>query len=68
VLCPTINLAYAVAEPRWDGCAHIWLQDLASAQRFLKSEDYARMTSALRDCSVASNIFWAREHLVIWPK
>jgi uncharacterized protein (TIGR02118 family) len=65
----TVSLAYAVAEPRWDGCAHIWFDDVESARRAAQSEEYARI--GRQDASNflgAFTSFWAREHLVIWPK
>jgi uncharacterized protein (TIGR02118 family) len=67
VQCPTVSLAYAVAEPRWDGCAHIWLDDVESAQRAVRSGDYTRLIADLLSHAGASSTFWAREHLVIWP-
>jgi uncharacterized protein (TIGR02118 family) len=68
VQCPTVSLAYAVAEPRWDGCAHVWLEDLESAQRVLHSDDYARLKADVLKYVRALDDFWVREHPVIWPK
>jgi uncharacterized protein (TIGR02118 family) len=65
----TVSLAYAVAEPRWDGCAHIWFDDVESAQRAAKSEEYERIGRADAPNFIGNyTSFWAREHLVIWPK
>jgi uncharacterized protein (TIGR02118 family) len=69
VQCPTVSLAYAVAEPRWDGCAHIWFDDEESAQRAANSAEYARIGKGdAANFIGAYASFWAREHLVIWPK
>lgn len=69
VQCPTVELAYAVAEPKWDGCAHIWFDDVESAQRAAKSEEYERIGRADAPNFIGTfTSFWAREHLVIWPK
>jgi uncharacterized protein (TIGR02118 family) len=69
VQCPTVNLAYAVAEPRWDGCAHTWFDDEEAARRAAASEEYARIGRADAPNFIgAFTSFWAREHLVIWPK
>ena len=68
VQSPTVSLAYAVAEPRWDGCAHFWLEDLASAQRFLNSQEYERLKADVLNHASAATIFWARENVVIWPR
>ncbi len=69
VQCPTVALAYAVAEPRWDGCAHIWFDDEEAARRADASEEYARVGKADAGNFIGTyTSFWAREHLVIWPK
>jgi uncharacterized protein (TIGR02118 family) len=69
VQCPTVSLAYAVAEPRWDGCAHIWFDDEESARRAANSEEYARIGKADAINFIGAYAsFWTREHLVIWPK
>ncbi|HKD67973.1 MAG TPA: EthD domain-containing protein [Candidatus Binataceae bacterium] len=69
VQCPTVDLAYAVAEPRWDGCAHIWFDDVESARRAATSKEYERVGKADASNFIgAYTSFWAREHLVIWPK
>ncbi len=69
VQCPTVELAYAVAEPKWDGVAHIWFDDVESAQRAAKSDEYERIGRADAPNFIGGyTSFWAREHLVIWPK
>jgi uncharacterized protein (TIGR02118 family) len=69
VQCPAVSIAYAVAEPRWDGCAHIWFDDAESAVRAAQSAEYARVGAADAPNFIGQyTSFWAREHLVIWPK
>lgn len=65
----TVDLAYAVAEPRWDGCAHIWFENMEAAIRASKAPEYARIGADDAPNFIGGFAsFWAREHLVIWPK
>jgi uncharacterized protein (TIGR02118 family) len=69
VQCPTVSIAYAIAEPRWDGCAHIWFDDVESARLAAASEEYIRVGQEDAKNFIGQLAsFWAREHLVIWPK
>lgn len=69
VQCPTVNVAYAIAEPKWDGSAHIWFDDVESARRAVNSDEYARAGEGDAPNFIGHmTSFWAREHLVIWPK
>ncbi|MGO9061725.1 MAG: EthD domain-containing protein [Candidatus Binataceae bacterium] len=69
VQCPTASIAYAITEPKWDGCAHIWFDDVESARLALNSEEYTRVGKADAPNFIGlMTSFWAREHLVIWPK
>ena len=69
VQCPTVSIAYAIAEPKWDGCAHIWFDDVEAARQAASSEEYARVGKADAPNFIGQlTSFWAREHLVIWPK
>ncbi len=69
VQCPTVSVAYAIAEPKWDGCAHIWFDDPESAGLAAKSEEYMHVGADDAPNFIGHmTSFWAREHLVIWPK
>jgi uncharacterized protein (TIGR02118 family) len=40
VQCHTIDAAYAYAEPRWDGVAQLWADDVAALQSMLDSTEF----------------------------
>ena len=69
VQCPTASIAYAIAEPKWDGCAHIWFDDVESARPRCNPRSTCGSARTMRSNFIGHMTnFWAREHLVIWPK
>jgi len=65
----TCDELYQLAEPRWDGVAQLWFDDVDAAQRFLQSEEFIKGTWADGEKFVSSvSTLWAQEHLLIWPK
>ncbi len=64
----TVDELYQLNEPRWDGVAQLWFDDVEAANRFLTSDEFINGTWADGENFVsATNTFWAREHLLIWP-
>ena len=65
----TLDELYQLAEPRWDGVAQLWFDDVAAARRFLESDEFIRGTWADGEKFVSANTaIWAQEHLLIWPR
>lgn len=65
----TLDELYQYAEPRWDGVAQLWFDDVAAAQRFLQSDEFLKGTWADGENFVSSvTTLWAQEHLLIWPR
>ena len=38
--CHTVDAAYSYAEPKWDGVAQLWVDDLAALQKMLDSREF----------------------------
>ena len=70
VQCHTVDAAYTYAEPRWDGVAQLWVDDVAAMQRMLDSQEFTEGSwpdgEKFLDLSLAWS-FVAQEHQVIWP-
>ncbi len=65
----TLDELYQYAEPRWDGVAQLWFDDVEAAHRFLQSDEFINGTWADGEKFVSAvNTLWAQEHLLIWPK
>ena len=65
----TLDELYQLAEPRWDGVAQLWFDDVAAAQRFLQSDEFIKGTWADGEKFVSANTaIWTQEHLLIWPR
>jgi uncharacterized protein (TIGR02118 family) len=65
----TLDELYQWAEPRWDGVAQLWFDDVEAAHRFLQSDEFTHGTWADGEKFVSAvDTFWAREHLLIWPR
>ncbi|MGH8009327.1 MAG: EthD family reductase, partial [Candidatus Binatia bacterium] len=68
VQCHTVDAAYAYAEPRWDGVAQIWADDLDSFQRMLDSREFKEESwpdgATFLDQALTSS-FVAQEHHVM---
>jgi len=70
VQCHTIDAAYRYAEPKWDGVAQLWVEDLAAWDKMVNSKEFIEGGWAdganFLDQSVITN-FMAQEHQVKWP-
>jgi uncharacterized protein (TIGR02118 family) len=70
VQCHTIDAAYSYAEPKWDGVAQLWVEDLAAWDRLVNSQEFTEGSwpdgAKFLDQAVITN-FMAREHQVKWP-
>lgn len=70
VQCHTVDAAYRYAEPRWDGVAQLWVDDVEAMQRLFDSKEFKEESwpdaGKFLDLSLAWS-FVAREHQVIWP-
>jgi len=70
VQCHTVDAAYSYAEPRWDGVAQLWVDDLAALQKMLDSKEFKEESwpdgAKFLDQPLVSS-FVAQEHQVIWP-
>ena len=70
VQCHTIDAAYSYAEPKWDGVAQLWVEDLAAWDRLVNSQEFTQGSwpdgAKFLDQAVITN-FMAREHQVKWP-
>jgi uncharacterized protein (TIGR02118 family) len=69
VQCHTIDAAYTYAEPKWDGIAQLWVDDVAAMQRMMDSKEFTEGSwpdaEKFLDLSLARS-FVAQEHQVIW--
>jgi uncharacterized protein (TIGR02118 family) len=66
----TVDEAYAYGEPRWDGVAQIWAEDLDALKRLRESEAYTG--DAMQDANQfldmsALSAFVVEETHVVWP-
>lgn len=63
--------AYNYAEPKWDGVAQLWVDDVAAMQRMLESREFTEGAwpdgEKFLDLSLARS-FVAQEHQVVWPE
>ena len=70
VQCHAVDAAYSYAEPRWDGVAQLWVDDLNAYQRMLDSKEFKEESwpdgAKFLDQSMVSS-FVAQEHQVLWP-
>jgi len=65
-----VNAAYEYAEPKWDGVAQLWVDDVTSMQAMLASPEFMQGAwpdgEKFLDLSIARS-FVAQEHPVVWP-
>ncbi len=70
VQCHTIDAAYSYAEPKWDGVAQLWVEDLAAWDKMVNSKEFTEGSwpdgAKFLDQAVITN-FMAQEHQVKWP-
>jgi len=70
VQCHTVDAAYSYAEPKWDGVAQLWVDDVAAMQRMMDSKEFKEESwpdaEKFLDLSGAWS-FVAQEYQVIWP-
>jgi uncharacterized protein (TIGR02118 family) len=68
VQCHTVDAAYDYAEPKWDGVAQLWVDDVAALQRMLDSREFKEGSwpdgGKFLDLTIARS-FVAQEHQVI---
>ncbi|HKA54070.1 MAG TPA: EthD domain-containing protein [Candidatus Binatia bacterium] len=68
VQCHTVDAAYSYAEPKWDGVAQLWVDDLAALQKMLDSREFKEESwpdgAKFLDQALVSN-FVAQEYQVI---
>ncbi len=71
VQCHTIDAAYRYAEPKWDGVAQLWVEDLAAWDTLVKSTQFTEGSwpdgAKFLDQALITN-FMAQEHQVKWPE
>jgi uncharacterized protein (TIGR02118 family) len=64
-----VDAAYEYAEPKWDGVAQLWVDDIAAMQRMLESPEFKQGAwpdgEKFLDLSIACS-FVAQEHHVVW--
>ena len=69
VQCHAIDAAYTYAEPRWDGVAQLWVDNVAAMQSMMDSKEFKEGSwpdaEKFLDLSLARS-FVAQEHQVIW--
>jgi len=70
VQCHLIDAAYNYAEPKWDGVAQLWVDDVAALQKMVTAREFTEgswpdAAKFIDMTSIAS--FVAQEHQVIWP-
>ena len=65
-----VDAAYEYAEPKWDGVAQLWVDDVAAMQQMLESPEFRQEAwpdgEKFLDLSIARS-FVAQEHHVVWP-
>ena len=70
VQCHLVDAAYQYAEPKWDGVAQLWVDDIAAMQRMVESREFTQEAwpdgEKFLDLSIACS-FVAQEHHVVWP-
>ncbi|MGE0684810.1 MAG: EthD domain-containing protein [Candidatus Binatia bacterium] len=70
IQCHLVDAAYNYAEPKWDGVAQLWVDDVAAMQKMLESSEFKQAAwpdgEKFLDLSLASS-FVAQEHHVVWP-
>ena len=68
VQCHLLDAAYSYAEPKWDGVAQLWVDDVAAMQRMFDSREFKEEAwpdgEKFLDLSVARNLV-AQEHHVV---
>jgi uncharacterized protein (TIGR02118 family) len=68
VQCHTVDAAYSYAEPKWDGVAQLWVDDLAALQKMLDSREFKEGSwpdgAKFLDQALVSN-FVAQEYQII---
>ena len=71
VQCHTIDAAYNYAEPKWDGVAQLWVEDLAAWDTLVNSKEFTEGSwpdgAKFLDQAFITN-FMAQEHQVKWPE
>ena len=71
VQCHTIDAAYSYAEPKWDGVAQLWVEDLAAWDTLVNSKEFTEGSwpdgAKFLDQSIITN-FMAQEYQVKWPE
>ena len=71
VQCHTIDAAYRYAEPKWDGVAQLWVEDLAAWDTLVNSQEFTQGSwpdgAKFLDQALITN-FMAHEHQVKWPE
>jgi uncharacterized protein (TIGR02118 family) len=69
VQCHAIDAAYTYAEPRWDGVAQLWVDNVAAMQNMMDAKEFKEGSwpdaEKFLDLSLARS-FVAQEHQVIW--
>jgi uncharacterized protein (TIGR02118 family) len=62
IVCPTVDAAYAWAEPRWDGVSHVYWDSVESMAKAFASEQAKPVGE--KAISAGSKFFFTREHLI----
>lgn len=69
VQCHLVDAAYNYAEPKWDGVAQLWVDDVTAMQKLLESSEFKQGAwldgEKFLDLSIARS-FVAQEHHVVW--
>jgi uncharacterized protein (TIGR02118 family) len=70
VQCHLVAEAYEYAEPKWDGVAQLWMDNVAAMQRMFDSREFKEGAwpdgEKFLDLSMARS-FVVQEHHVVWP-
>lgn len=70
VQCHMVDAAYNYAEPKWDGVAQLWVDDVTAMRKMLESPEFkqAAWPDGEKFLDLASaRSFVAQEHHVVWP-
>jgi len=71
VQCHTIDAAYSYAEPKWDGVAQLWVEDLAAWDTLVNSKEFTEGSwpdgAKFLDQALITNLM-AQEYQVKWPE